>query len=56
MPLYEAFEQHGVNQFYIEPIEKHPCNDNDELNRKEGEYIRALKTTMSKRIAGRTRK
>ena len=54
--IYQAFREHGVNNFYIELIEKHPCNDRDELRKKEGEYIRKLKPSLNRRIAGRTDK
>ena len=53
-PLYQSFIEHGVEHFFIELIEKCPCNDKDELRRTEGEYIRLLKPSMKKRIAGRT--
>jgi len=53
-PLYQSFIEHGVINFYIELLEKCPCSDKDELRRKEGEYIRSLKSSMNKRIAGRT--
>ena len=54
--IYQAFREHGVNNFYIELVEKHPCNDRDELRKKEGEYIRKLKPSFNKRIEGRTDK
>ena len=53
--IYKAFREHGVDNFYIELIEKCPCNDRQELRRKEGEYIRSLKPSLNKRIAGRTK-
>ena len=53
-PLYKAFREHGVDNFYIELIEKCPCNDKDELRRTEGKYIRELKPSLNKRIEGRT--
>ena len=43
--LYKAMEEYGVENFYIELIEKRPCNDKDELRRKEGEYIRTKTIT-----------
>ena len=55
-PIYKAFREHGVENFFIELIEKCPCNDKDELRRTEGEYIRSLKPSMNKAIAGRTTK
>lgn len=41
---------------YIELIELFPCNSKEELNRKEGEHIRASNNCVNKRIAGRTNK
>ena len=52
--IYKAFREHGVDNFYIELIEKCPCNERQELRRKEGEYIRSLKPSLNKRMAGRT--
>ena len=51
---YKSFREHGIEHFFIELIEKCPCNDKDELRKKEGEYIRLLKPSMNKRIEGRT--
>ena len=55
-PLYQAFREHGIDNFYIELIEKCPCNDKDELRRTEGKYIRGLKPALNTQIAGRTQK
>lgn len=41
---------------YIELIENCPCDSKDELNRKEGYYIRNDENCVNKQIAGRTRK
>jgi len=40
---------------YIELIENFPCNSREELNKKEGEHIRA-NNCVNKLIAGRTQK
>ena len=56
MLIYKAFGELGVEKFYIELIEKCPCNDKDELRKKEGEWIRQLKPSLNKYIAGRTQK
>ena len=53
--VYKAFSEHGTDIFFIEPIEKLSCNDKDQLRKKEGEYIRALETSLNKNIAGRTK-
>ena len=54
--LYKTFRDHGVENFFIELIEKCPCNDKDELRRKEGEYIRELNPLFNKNIPGRPKK
>ena len=56
LPIYKAFIEFGVESFFIELIEKCPCHDKDELNKKEGEYIRQLKPSLNKFIAGRKNK
>ena len=38
--FYQAFVEHGADNFYIELIEKYQCNDREELHKKAGEYIR----------------
>ena len=53
-PIYKAFREHGVENLYIELVEKCPCNDKDELLRAEGKYIRELKPSLNMLIAGRT--
>ena len=53
--VYKAFREHGVDNFFIELIEKCPCNDIEELRRKEGEYMKLLKPSLNKYLAGRTR-
>ena len=55
-PIYKAFREHGVENFFIELIEKCPCNDKDELRRTEGKYIRELKPSLNIRIEGRCQK
>ena len=45
----------GVDNFYIELIENHQCNDIYELRAREGFFIREI-STLNKNIAGRTSK
>ena len=54
-PLSQSILEHGVENFFIELIEKCPCNDKDELRKREGKYIREMKC-VNKCIAGRTKK
>ena len=38
LPLYKAFREHGVDNFFIELIEKCLCNDVDELRKRRWIY------------------
>ena len=46
----------GFDNFYIELIEEHPCENVEQLRRREGEIIREMKPSLNKEIAGRTGK
>ena len=48
------FDKYGIKNCFIELVEAYPCETREQLNKKEGEYIRANKC-INKRIAGRTR-
>ena len=52
--LKEQFKEYGIENFYIELIEAYPCENNEELRKREGHYIREV-GTFNKRIEGRTR-
>ena len=52
--LYQKMKEIGTEHFYIELIEKHPCDCKEELFKKEGEWIRKI-GTLNGYIAGRTR-
>ena len=54
-PLYYKMNELGVENFYIELIEKVECNDIHELRQKEGEWIRQI-GNLNYQIAGRTLK
>jgi hypothetical protein len=43
------------NNWYIELYEEYPCNNKEQLEKREGEVIREI-ATINKNIAGRTRK
>lgn len=48
------FQKYGTDNCTIELVEAYPCDSVEELNRKEGEYIRQ-NNCINKKIAGRTR-
>ena len=48
------FEEFGVENCKIELIENCPCNNKEELRRREGHYIQEM-NCVNKRIAGRTK-
>lgn len=45
----------GFGDAYIELVEDYPCNSKDQLNRREGEIIRATPNCVNHCIAGQTR-
>jgi len=49
------FDKYGIKNCFIELVEEYPCETKEQLNRKEGEYIRDNKC-INKIIAGRTYK
>ena len=52
--LYSKMIELGIDKFYIELIEEYPCDNFEQLRRREGEIIRELKPVLNKQIAGRT--
>lgn len=53
---YASFELLQYDDAYVELIEKYPCNDKRELEKREGEIIRETENCINKVVAGRTRK
>ena len=51
--LYQHMNNIGINNFYIELIETYPCNNTDELHKREGEWIRQM-GTLNQIVSGRT--
>jgi hypothetical protein len=54
--LYQEMRRLGQQAFNIELIENYPCASKGEINKREGYWIRELKATLNKQIAGRTPK
>ena len=52
--LYSKMIELGKEQFYIELYEEYPCDNVEQLRRREGEIIRELKPILNKQVAGRT--
>ena len=52
-PLYVKMEELGVDNFYIELLEEYPCDNKEQLNAREGYYIRSM-ATLNMVIAGRS--
>ena len=51
--VFDIFDEFGVENCKIELIEEYPCQNRDELNKKEGFHIRA-NDCVNKVIIGRT--
>ena len=52
--LYQHMSEIGVDKFYIELIEEYPCNNIEQLLKREGFYIRQM-GTLNKIVSGRTK-
>jgi len=53
--LYAKMRELGVEQFYIELIEECPCDNKEQLHKREGEFIREF-GTLNHVISGRSKK
>ena len=53
--LYNKMSEIGDKNFYIELVEDYPCENGEQLKRREGEVIREI-GTLNEKIAGRTKK
>ena len=53
--IYQAMNKFGVTNFYIELIENYPCDDVEQLRKKEGYFIREI-GTLNSLISGRNKK
>ena len=52
--LYSKMREIGDKNFYIELVEDYPCENGEQLKRREGEVIREI-GTLNEKIAGRTK-
>ena len=53
MKLYNLMIDLGEENFYIELIEEYPCENKDQLRKREGEFIREHQTELNTKLAGR---
>ena len=53
--LYTKMTELGIEQFYIELIEQYPCENKEELRKREGHFIRE-RGTLNMCQAGRNRR
>jgi len=52
--LFNLFDKHGMDKFSIQLIENYPCDNRNELDRREAYYIKNNQC-VNKNIAGRSR-
>ena len=52
--FYKHMNDKGVENFYIELIEECPCDNKEQLRRREGHFIREM-ATLNKQIAGQSK-
>ena len=55
MKICRKMFEYGFDNFYIELIEEYPCENVEQLHKREGEIIREWKPILNKKIEGRTR-
>eukprot|EP00960_Hanusia_phi_P016045 472546-Hanusia_phi.AAC.1 len=55
MMLYQKIRETDWDDWYIELYEEYPCDNIQQLHKREGQVIREI-ATLNKQIAGRTRK
>ena len=53
--LYNKMRDIGIEYFYIELIENYPCENSEQLNKREGDWMREI-ATLNEKVAGRTKK
>ena len=53
LKLYQAMNEIGKDNFYIELVENYPCQVRDELHKKEGATIRECQSKLNSSISGR---
>jgi hypothetical protein len=53
--VYKMFDESGIDNCKIELVADYPCNNLQELRKREGEYIRS-EACVNKRVKGRSRK
>ena len=51
--VYQVMREKGLDTFYIELYENHPCDNKEQLTKQEGKIIREI-GTINSRIEGRT--
>ena len=52
--FYQKMREIGDDKFYIELVEDYPCDNLEQLNKREGEWIRQI-ATLNEKVAGRTK-
>ena len=52
--VYEKMTRMGFDHFYIELVEECPCDNKEQLRKKEGQYIRDI-ATLNNNVAGRSK-
>ena len=55
LTIYKTMNELGIDNFYIELIEEHPCENKEQLGKKESEFIRQ-KGILNMQIQSRTKK
>jgi group I intron endonuclease len=52
--IYPLMLNYGLEQFYIELVEEYPCENSNQLEKREGEITREMKASLNMKVSGRT--
>ena len=53
MKITQKMRDQGIENFYIKLLEEYPCENKEQLMKKEGEWIRNI-STLNDKVMGRT--
>ena len=56
MKIYKHMFEYGIENYYIELLEEYPCENIEQLRKREGQFIRELDASLNTLVAGRNQK
>lgn len=53
--IYPLMLNYGLEQYYIELVEEYPCENSNQLEKREGGITREMKASLNMKVSGRTK-